>query len=89
MVEKVSRIRSEDLQIGVAVEKKKHPWISTPMAKKIARDNLHNNRNAYTSGSQSESTTVVLNQNVKAIAPKKRKKKSPVPIDNRPSWIRW
>ena len=85
----VSRIRSEDLEIGSMIEKREHPWASKSTARKIARDHLEDNPKAYSgnkTGGVSENTTVVLNQNVKAVPAKKKKK---VPKQQKSQWPWW
>ena len=87
-MEKVNRVRMQDLRTGVAVEQREHPWAGERTLKRLARDHLEKNPNAYANGKVGASgeTVVVLNQNIKAkISPRKKIVKKPV--SNAPSWI--
>ncbi len=87
----VPRAKSDDLKIGTLIEKSEHKWASPATARKIARDHLKENPRYYTSkGDASTDVNLVLQQNVKAVARRKTKKKSVAPQQSaRPSWIKW
>ena len=84
-VPKVHRVRTESLKAGAAVEQTEHPWASPRTARKIARDHLQKDPNAY-AGGKGGTTEVqfVLNQNVRVKPAKPRKK--PMPRPQAPSW---
>lgn len=81
-IKKVTRVTSKDLQIGSAVEQREHKWASPEIARKIAKDHLKENPNAY-SGNCSSNQTVTVK--VKAVRPKK--KVPPPPPSNAPPFL--
>lgn len=88
-MEKVHRVKASDLKVGEKVEQSEHPWASPRVARSIARDHLQQNPNAYSGGGSNErEVVVVLNQNVKAVPPRKKKKLPPrEPERTGPGWI--
>ena len=88
-MEKVHRVKASDLSVGEKVERSEHPWASPRVARSIARDHLRENPNAYSGGGSNErEVVVVLNQNVKAIPPRKKKKlPQREPQSSGPGWI--
>lgn len=76
MTDKVDRVKATDISRGAMVEKAEHPWATKTVARQIAKDHLKENPGYYgRSGEQTgERTVVILNQNVKAVPPHKRKK---------------
>jgi hypothetical protein len=88
MVEKVHRVRASALEVGEKVERSEHPWASPKVARQIARDHLERNPNEYSGGGKDEERTVViLNQNVKAVPARKKKKVQPRQEPSGPGWI--
>lgn len=91
MVEKIHRVSRDDLAVGEKVERSEHPWASPRTARNIARDHLQRDPNAYSSKvqAQEKEIVVVLNQNVKAV-PARKKRKMPVQRQQQssgPAWI--
>ena len=86
-IPKVQRIRQTDLARGAKVERSEHPWAKGPVATRIAKDHLESDPDYYKSGGGRTESVVILNQNVRATAPRKKKKVVAQPIDNGPSWI--
>ena len=89
-MEKVHRVKASDLSVGEKVERSEHPWASPRVARSIARDHLQKNPQAYSKGDGSgeREIIVVLNQNVKAMPPRKKKKLPPrEPQSSGPGWI--
>jgi hypothetical protein len=86
-IPKVHRVKTDDLKVGAIIEKAEHPWASDRTAKKIARDHLQDNPNAYKSGGGGTEVTLTLNQNVKVKPAKPKKKVPPKQVDTGPSWI--
>lgn len=88
-IPKVHRVHAADLKVGEAVERKEHPSLGAQTVRRVARDHLQTNPNYYSGGSRGgEGTTVVFNQNVKAI-PTRKKKKVAQPKSTMPEWIRF
>jgi hypothetical protein len=90
MTENVHRVKASDLKVGEQVEKSEHPWASRSTARKIAADHLRENPKAYVSGKSHDGATrevVILNQNVRVIPPRKKKKPVEQPVSNAPGWI--
>lgn len=87
----VHRISKDDLKTGTNIERSEHPWASPTVARRLAEDHLRQNPSAYKSGScegGGERTVVVLNQNVKAQMPrKKRKVEQQQQQPSGPGWI--
>jgi len=83
-LKKVSRATSEDLKIGMMVEKKEHKWASPQTAKKIASDHLKEDPGYYT-GNCGGKENATVNIRIKQVRPKK-KVPSPPP-SNAPEWI--
>lgn len=84
----VHKVKASDLEVGEQVEKSEHPWASRAVARKIASDHLKENPSAYSkSGKEEERTVVILNQNVKATMPRKKKKPPAPPQPTGPGWI--
>lgn len=88
-IPKVHRVNADDLKVGAVVEQREHPWASPRTAKRIARDHLKESPGYYSmgGGGKGQDVNVTLAQNVKAIAPRKKKKQMPQPKDTGPSWI--
>lgn len=89
-VPRVHRIKATDLATGAKVERSEHPWASPKVAKQIAKDHLSEDSEYYKSGCKREGgreSVVILNQNVKATMPRKKKKVEPKPVDTGPGWI--
>lgn len=90
-IPRVRRIKSTDLALGTKVEKSEHPWASPKVAKQIARDHLSSDDEYYKSGGKEcgsrRESVVILNQNVRAQMPRKKKKVEPQPVDTGPTWI--
>ena len=88
-MEKVHKVKASDLSVGEKVEKSEHPWASPRVARSIARDHLQQNPNAYSGGGSNErEVVVVLNQNVKAMPLRKKKKMPPREQQSTgPGWI--
>lgn len=88
MATKVNRVHAKDLEMGAKAEQQEHAWASPRTARKIARDHLQKDPDAYSDGGGK--VVVILNQNVKAIPPHKRKKSAPAQqqaVDDKPPWI--
>ena len=87
-IPKVHRVNSEDLKVGAVVEQREHPWASPRTAKRIARDHLKESPSYYSmGGGKGQDVNVTLAQNVKAIAPRTKKKQMPQSKDTGPTWI--
>ena len=87
-VQKVHRIRATDLATGTKIEKSEHPWAGKETAKRIAKDHLAEDPNYYGGGSEGNAKSVViLNQNVKATTPRKKKAPPKQQVQGGPSWI--
>ncbi len=83
---KVERVNANDVKRGAMVEKAEHPWTTPTQAKRIARDHLKENPRYYgntQNGSHPDSagSVVILNQNVKAVPPRKHRKPQPKPFN--------
>jgi hypothetical protein len=85
----VHKVKPSDLKVGEQVEKSEHPWASRATARKIAADHLKENPHAYSHGSKTSEgrDVVILNQNVRVIPPRKKKKPVEQPVSNAPGWI--
>ena len=74
----VERVSAEDIKLGALVEKAEHPWMTMNQATRTSRDHITENKNYYgehgNAHPQSAGTVVILNQNVKAMPPHKKKK---------------
>lgn len=92
-IKKVKRVNPSDLEIGVLVERRDHPQLTKRQAGVIARQELAKNPHAYKVGGSKERVVVILNQNVKAIPPRKRKRAPAMRqeqqqvVDDKPGWI--
>lgn len=73
--------------MGAKAEQQEHTWASQRTARKIARDHLQKDPDAYSDGGGK--VVVILNQNVKAIPPRKHKKSVPKQqvVDDKPPWV--
>lgn len=74
-IPKVHRINPEDLKRGTIVERSEHPKLKASEARQVARDHLEMDSSYYSENGGSGRSVVILNQNVKAVA--QRKKKQP------------
>lgn len=90
MAKKVDAIDPRDLAVGVAIEMREHPNMGKRLATKTAAQHLQKDRNAYADQGNQGRVVVVLNQNVKAIPAKKRKRAATQQaqmVDDKPAWI--
>ena len=85
-IPKVHRVKSTELQTGASIEKSEHPWMSDRMSRKVAKDHLRENPDAYKDRDSGKRVIVVLNQNMK-VKTQGQKKKVPPPPSNSPSWL--
>lgn len=90
MVETVRRVKASDLKVGEQVEKSEHPWASRTVARRLARDHIERDPNAYKNGKKCSSDNkdvVIVNMNAKFVPPRKKKKPVEQPVSNAPGWI--
>ncbi len=84
----VHKIDQKDLEVGATIEKSEHPWMSKSQARRTAKDHIAEDPNAYAENKGGGGKSVViLNQNVKAMAPRKKKKPVAKSEPTGPQWI--
>lgn len=82
-VPKVKRATAEDIRIGAMIEKKEHKWMTEEEARRVAKDHLRENPQAYTP--QASTSTSNVNIRIKQVKPKKPV--PPPPPSNAPGWM--
>ena len=83
---RVARVNPDDVKRGAMIERSEHTWMTKRQATMTATDHLRENRAYYGNSKegshpQSAGTVVVLNQNVKAVTPRKHRKPQPKPFN--------
>jgi hypothetical protein len=85
---KTERVKAADLKVGIAVERREHPTLPDRTLAVIARDHIIRDKNAYsTVGGNGSETTIVLNQKVRAVVPRRKKPVQKQQQDTGPGWI--